>query len=193
MGLPPEAPEEQPEAPPQPRFWRPSLAQASTLVGVIAGVVGLLFVFFPGCRPQASPDTGKIEVSDILVRQPVTFGRYLRRLRLPAGTLSEEQLRRRGILIEFHLQIEGFKGKELPLRWELNDAATNEAVDEDQAVTIEPSTNNEGRTWFVWAPAPETAGQYYVTVTIYQPPKGDVDVPLKTFDSPKFTGLSAPG
>jgi len=192
MSVPPDAPTDQPEPPPKPRFRMPSLAQAGALVGLIAGIVSLVFVFFPGCRPQASPDTGKIEVSDILVRQPVTFGRYLKRLKLPPGTLSEEQLGRRGILIEFHLQIEGFKGKELPLRWELNDNDTNEPVDEDQAVTIEPSTNNEGRTWFVWAPAPETTREYYVTVTIYQPPKGDVDVPLKTFDSPKFTGLAAP-
>ena len=193
MGAAPEDSTEQPAPPPKRRFRLPSLAQASTLVGVIAGVVGLVFVFFPGCRPLASPDVGKIEVSDIRVRQPVTFGRYLKRLKLPPGTLSEEHLRRPGVLIEFQAQIDGFKDKELPLRWELNDAATNDSVDEDQAVTIEPSTNSEGRTWFVWAPAPERTGKYYVTVTIYQPPKGDVDVPLEAFDSPEFTGVAAPG
>ena len=177
---------------PEPRFRIPSVGQISAIVGLIAGILGLVFIVFPAWRPEPPPDTGTLQVSDIRVRQPVSFERYLRRLKLPPGTLSEEQLRRRGVLIEFQLQIEGFKGKQLPLRWELNDAATNDAVDEDQAVTIKPSTNNEGRTWFVWAPAPETGGKYYVTVTIYQPPKGEVDVPLEAFDSPEFTGLAAP-
>ncbi|MGI9113158.1 MAG: hypothetical protein ACR2GT_13350 [Gaiellaceae bacterium] len=181
-------------AKPRPRIRIPSVGQASALVGLIASVLGIVFIAFPAWRPQPPPDTGSIEISEanVRVRQPVSFGRYLKRLKLPPGNLSEQQLRRQGVLIEFPMQIEGFKNKQLPLRWELNDAATNDPVDEDEAVTIVPSTNNEGRTWFVWAPAPETTGKYYVTVTIYQPRKGDVDVPLETFDSPEFTGRAAP-
>ncbi|MBA2298734.1 MAG: hypothetical protein H0W14_11940 [Actinobacteria bacterium] len=182
----------EPSQPPKPRFRIPSVGQAGAIVGLIAGILGLVFIAFPAWRPQPPPDTGTVQVSDVRVRQPVSFGRYLKRLKLPPGNLSEQQLSRRGVLIEFQAQIEGFKGKQLPLRWELNDAATNDPVDEDQAVTIKPSTNNEGRTWFVWAPAPESTGKYYVTVTIYQPPKGEVDVPLEAFDSPEFTGLAAP-
>ncbi|MBA2332642.1 MAG: hypothetical protein H0V94_07640 [Actinobacteria bacterium] len=177
--------------PPKPRFRIPTVGQISAIVGLIAGVLGLVFIAFPALRPEAPPDSGSIEVSDVRVRQPVSFGRYLKRLKLSPATLSEEYLARRGVMIEFQTQIEGFKGKQLPLRWELNDAATNDPVDEDEAVTIVPSTNNEGRTWFVWAPAPETTGKYYVTVTIYQPRKGQVDVPLEAFDSPEFTELAA--
>ena len=176
---------------PRLRFRIPTVGQISAIVGLIAGILGLVFIAFPALRPEAPQDTGTVEVSDVRVRQPVTFARYLKRLKLPPGQLSEEFLARRGVMIEFQTQIEGFRGKQLPLRWELNDAATNDVVDEDQAVTIKPSTNNEGRTWFVWAPAPETTGKYYVTVTIYQPPKGEVDVPLEAFDSPEFTGLAA--
>lgn len=40
----------------------------------------------------------------------------------------------------------------------------------------------------MWLPAPEAARTYYVTVTIYQPRKGDVDVPLAGFDTPEFVG-----
>lgn len=174
-----------------PHFRLPTVGELSAIVGLIAGVLGLVFLVFPALRPEAAKDIGTVQVSDVRVRQPVSFGRYLQRLKLPPGQLSAKYLARRGVMIEFQTQIEGFKGKQLPLRWELNDAATNDVVDEDQAVTIKPSTNNEGRTWFVWAPAPETTGKYYVTVTIYQPPKGEVDVPLEAFDSPEFTGLAA--
>ena len=159
------------------------LPQVGALVTIAATIIGLVFVFKPGCTPQ---DVGKATVDDIRVVQPVTFRRYLQRLKLPAGTLSSEQLRRRGVMIEFHYEINGFRGKNLPLRWELNNAATNDLIEQDQAVTIRPSTNTEGRKWFVWVPSPKARNRYYVTVTIYQP---DGTVPLQDFDSPKFRGL----
>jgi hypothetical protein len=161
------------------------LPQVATLVTMTATIIGLVFVFRPGCSPQ---DVGKATVSDIRVVQPVTFSRYLQRLKLQPGTLSRQLLRRSGVLIEFHYEITGFRGKKLPLRWELNDAATNALVDQDQAVTITPSTNAEGRKWFVWVPAPKTRRRYYVTVTIYQP---DGAVPLQDFDAPAFRGLGS--
>lgn len=159
------------------------LPQVGALVTITATIIGLVFVFRPGCTPQ---DVGKATVGEVRVVQPVTFSRYLQRLKLSPGTLSREQLRRRGVMIEFHYEINGFRGKKLPLRWELNDAATNDLVSQDQAVTITPSTNTEGRKWFVWVPAPKTGKKYYVTVTIYQP---DGAVPLQDFDSPPFRGL----
>jgi len=158
------------------------LPQLGAIVTITATVIGLVFLFHPGCSPQ---DVGKATIDDVRVVQPVTFQRYLQRLELPPGSLSGQQLRRPGVMIEFHYEIDGFRGKKLPLRWELNDAATNDLVDQDQAVTIQPSTNAEGRKWFVWVPAPATGRKYYVTVTIYQP---NGSVPLQDFDSPPFRG-----
>lgn len=173
------------------RLPRPTLGQIGAIVGVIGGIVGLVFLFKPSWKPQAPPDVGKAVVSDVRALEPVTFARYLQRLKLPPGTLSREQLRRRGALVEFHVLITGFAGKSLPLRWELVDAATNDPVADDEAVSIVPTTNDDGRKWFVWVPVPETKKDYYVTVTIYQPHKGAVDVPLQDFDSPKFAGLAS--
>jgi hypothetical protein len=183
-----------PAAEPGPRRrWlrRPTLAQAGTIVGLIGGIVGLVFVLKPGWKPTPTPDVGKVEISDVRVRQPVTFKRYLQRIKQPPGTMSREFLLRRGTMIEFHMHIEGFKGKALPLRWELNDAKTEELVGQNESVSLTPSTNDEGRKWFVWVPTPRTRGTYYVTVTLYQPRKGKVDVPLQDFDSPEFGGLAA--
>jgi hypothetical protein len=173
------------------RLPRPTLGQIGAIVGVVGGVVGLVFLFKPGWKPQPPPDVGKAEVSDIRAREPVTFARYLQRLKLPQGSLSPAQLRRQGALVEFDVQLTGFAKKQLPLRWELIDAKTNDPVASDEAVSIVPTTNDDGRKWFVWVPVPRTTKSYYVTVTIYQPPKGDVDVPLQDFDSPQFTGLAA--
>jgi hypothetical protein len=183
----------QPEAVPPRRRWSlPTLGQAAALVGLIGGIVGLVFVIRPDWKPDLSPDVGKADITEVRVRQPVTFRRYLQRLKLEPGTLSEQQLSRLGVLIAFEAQIDGFKGKELPLRWELNNNDTGELVAANEAVSIVPSTNEEGRTWFVWVPAPRTNQSYYATVTLYQPRQGDVEVALEDFDSPPFRGRSPP-
>jgi hypothetical protein len=166
------------------------IGQIVGLIGAVSTVVGLVFVFNPGCRPQ---DVGTFEfLGDPRVVQPYSFRRYLQRQKLPEGSLSEEFLRRSGVLVEFHFKAKGLRGKHLPLRWELSDAATNDLVSEDEAVAISPSTNEEEANFFVWAPTPKARGMYYVTVTVYQPRKGDIDVPWHAFDSPKFPGLAGP-
>jgi hypothetical protein len=159
------------------------LAAAATLVSTL---VGLVFVFRPGCRPQ---DIGKAMISDIHVPRPMTFGRYLEEQNLSGGTMSREQLRHAGVIVTFHYEITGFRGKRLPLRWELNEDATGRLVDQDQALSIIPSTNDEGRDWNVWVPVPRTRRRYYISVTIYQPQKQLV--PLKHFDTPAFRGVGA--
>jgi hypothetical protein len=191
MSTPPKTPAEQQPTPAGTKWGHSlSLGQVTAIVGLIGGIIGLVFIFKPGWKPASPQDRGMVEISDTRVRTPVTFKRYLQRLKLPPGTLSNEMLRRKGVMIEFHAHIVGLRGKELPIRWELNNASNEALVAEDQAVSIEPSTNDEGRNWFVWAPLPKSRGTYYITVTIYQPPKGSVDVPLRDFDSPKFRGLA---
>jgi hypothetical protein len=158
------------------------LAGAATLVST---VVALVFVFRPGCKPQ---DVGKAAISDIRVHH-ITFGHYLEKKELPTGNLSPAQLRRPGVMVTFHSEITGLSGKHLPLRWELDEAATSAIIRQDKAVTIVPSTNDEGRDWDVWVPVPKTRRVYYIVVTIYQPQKQPV--PLKQFETPEFHGIEA--
>ena len=171
------------------------VGQIGGIVALVASVVGLLFVFKPGWQPKPPPDVGTLKIVDSSVRQPVTFGRYLERVRLPALDVTKAFRQRQGLLIEFDYEAEGFRGKRLPIQWELVDAKTNDRVrtgDDDasgnDAVGIKPSTNQETAKWFVWVPAPKTGRDYYVTVTIYQPRKGDVDVALADFDTATFPG-----
>ena len=78
-------------------FAGPSVGQASALVGLIGGVVALVFIFKPGWKPQAPSDASKATISDIRVFQPVTFKRYLQRQQLPIRRgLSHAYLDRTG-------------------------------------------------------------------------------------------------
>ena len=185
---------------PRPRRWRPTLAQVGAVVGIASGIVGLVFVFKPVWKPVPPVDAGKLTIDrDSILVRPASFGRFLQRTHSPAGTLSRAYLRQRGVLIEFKFVATGFRGQTLPIRRELVDTRTNDLVPEagtnpsysDESVGLTLDTNNEARKWFVWSPVPRTNGRYYVTVTIYQPRKGDTAVPLDDFDSPVFPGLAA--
>jgi hypothetical protein len=176
-------------APRKPRLGKPTLGQASTVVGLVGGVLALVFIFKPGWKPQAAPDVAKATISDTRVVQPVTFKRYLQRQSFPIPPqLAASYLARPGVMIPFHYEIIGLRGKKLPLRWELSDAKSNDLVaSEDSAFRLTPSTNDEAADWSVWVPAPRKGRDYYVTVTIYQA-KGP-PYELKHFDSPTFPGL----
>jgi hypothetical protein len=168
---------------------RPTLGQASALVGVIGGIVALIFIFEPGWKPQSTPDVAKATITDTHVVQPFTFKRYLQRQQFPVPTgLTPAYLARPGTMIAFHYEITGLRHKKLPLRWELSDASTNDLVaSQNSAFTLIPSTNDDAGDWSVWVPSPKKGRSYYVTVTIYQA-KGP-PYELKHFDSPKFSGL----
>jgi hypothetical protein len=167
------------------RDWFALVGKLTALIGLVSGVVTLVFLFFPGLKP-VHVDQGTADISAINVQQPVTFRRFLQEMEEGTGSMSRQFLNRPGLLVSFHYQLDGFKGRNIPLRWELNDAATNDLVDQDQGVTIKPSTNSEGRDWYVWVPRPDKRRRYYITVTLYQPEKGLV--PLKHFDTKPFKG-----
>jgi hypothetical protein len=170
------------------RRFRLSIAQLGGIVALVTGVVTLVFVFKPGWKPQAPPDVGKATITDVNALRPYTFRRYLQRQGVSEGTLAPRYLARRGVLIEFHYEIQGLGGKKLPLRWELSDATTNDLVASGQGFTIIPSNNDEGADWSVWIPPQKPGRMYYATVTIYQP-KGP-PYELKHFNSPKFRWLA---
>jgi hypothetical protein len=170
---------------------RPSVGQASALVGLIGGVVALVFIFKPGWKPQAPSNASKATISDTRVFQPVTFKRYLQRLQLPITKgLSHAYLNRAGVMVSFHYEIVGLRHKKLPLRWELSNTATNDLVaSQDSAFTLVPANDDDAGDWSVWVPAPKRGPNYYVTVTIYQPQGPPYE--LKHFDSPNFPGLGS--
>lgn len=184
----------EPEAPASKGSWsirRPSVGQASALVGLIGGVVALVFIFKPGWKPQAPSDTSKATITDKRVFQPVTFKRYLQRQQLPIPRgLSHTYLDRAGVMVSFHYEIVGLRHKRLPLRWELSNAATNDLVaSQNSAFTLIPANDDDAGDWSVWVPAPGKGRNYYVTVTIYQPQGPPYE--LKHFDSPNFPGLGS--
>ncbi len=175
------------EAEPKPkRSVSAAIGLAATTVGLVGGIVSLVFVFRPGCQPQAPPDRAAAAISDVSVERGVTFGEYLRRLDYPRGSMSKDFLGRPGALVQFHFVISGFKGKELPLESQLINDDSHHLVSTTRNISIRPGTNAEEADWFVWTPLPKSRHRYHVVVTIEQP---DGNVRLRAFPTPSFRGL----
>jgi hypothetical protein len=92
-------------------FWR-AITRISIIVGTLGGIVGLvygivtlLFALFPTVKPPERPQTPSVVVSEP---------------RVEPGKPST------GIPVSFNAQIEGHKGEPLQVVWSLFDPATNE-------------------------------------------------------------------
>jgi hypothetical protein len=172
------------------RLRKPTLTEASVVVGLVAGIVALVFKFAPDWQPLPDPDEINAAISDIKPRHPVTFKRFLQRQQLPIPPdMTPGFLARRGVMVEFHYEIVGASGKRLRLTWELSDAKTNELVaGEPSAYALTPSKNDDAGDWAIWVPAPRAGRTYYVTVTIFKPQGPPYQ--LKHFDTDDFPGFS---
>jgi hypothetical protein len=173
------------------RLRRPTVVEAGAFVALVGGIVGLVFTFAPGCRPQPPPAATKATISDVHAVRPVTFRRFLQRQHIPIPPeMTPQFLARRGVMVEFHYEIIGLSGKHLLLAWELSDAATNDLVAAEQsAYELTPSKNEDAGDWAIWIPAPKPGRSYYAIVTIYKPQGPPYE--LKHFRTQRFPGFSS--
>ena len=145
------------------RSWkRPSpgalLALAATLVGLISGIAGLVFLFNPDLQPSGEADEQAATLSQLRVRPNVAFREYLAREDLPITGYTEPKLAERGALLQFRVSITGFEGRRLILKWELFDEANGTQVDESLDRSIKPTTRTNAANQRFFVPLPQEAG-----------------------------------
>jgi hypothetical protein len=157
----------------------------ATLVGLVTGILSLLFIARPGCEPQAPPDVSAAEITAD-IEHGVRFRYYLDRTGTPAGTLSSEQLRRRGVLVVLHLEVEGHRGSGLPVRWQLFDS--DSAKVDDGELTITPDKNTGTVDGYAWVTPTNPQRQYRIVATVFQP---DGSAALDSYRTEPFPGLSS--
>jgi hypothetical protein len=90
------------------------VGQASAVVGLVAGVLGLLFLLVPGLKPgSGEQQSAKIELASVNDR--ATLREYLGAEGIKTGGLAPWALRRLGVLAALRYSSTGLAGKELPL------------------------------------------------------------------------------
>jgi hypothetical protein len=175
------------------RWKRPTpsalLALAGTIVGLVSGIVGLVFLFKPDLQPSGEAAKQSATLSRLSVKPNASFREYLARVDLPGTAYTEGQLARRGALLRFRVGITGFEGERLILKWELFDAASGDQINESKATTISPTTETNEANWHFWVPLPGRTGRFYAVVELKQQKEYHL-LALDTLQTDPFRGVS---
>ena len=156
------------------RKWLADLSTGVKAIGGIAGaiaaVLALVFLLLPNLRPEPTPEEGSATFEKPTLEQPVTLGQYLRRVELPPGDLTQEQLQQPGVIAAVQVTIKGYRGQRLPVRWYVLDEGTHDIVDEQsRRYAFEPDRNVTPLTWPFWVALPTTPGPFKIVFEIYPP------------------------
>jgi hypothetical protein len=178
------------------RGWRPpsagaALALAGTIVGLVSGIVGLVFLFKPDLQPSGEADEQAATLSRLSVKEDASFREYLARVDLPPTGYTETHLARRGALLRFRVRVSGFEGERLVLKWELFDAASGEQVNESKATTLRATRGTNEANWHFWVPLPRREGSFYAIVELQQQQEHHA-LALDTLQTDPFPGLAQP-
>ena len=161
---------------------------AATLVGLITGIAGLIFLVRPELQPKAAtpkqpPTKLAAELKPLVVRPGVSRGQYLALTDQAPTGFSRPQLKKTGVFLRFRVTIRGFQGLPLTLKRELFDASTGDQVYEESSVTITPPESTIARDWHDWAPLPDRRGRFFVVIKLLA--QGEA-APLATIETPDF-------
>jgi len=167
-----EAPPSEEPAPRQGRISFKLVGQAGAVVGLIGGIVGLVFTFAPSLRPGSGSATKPAAELDVgTVSRRVPLGEYLAAERIPRGTFSAEALRHLGAMVTIGYDATGFGGKDLQLDVSLTNADTGATACAHRYAI--PAGGGPGQTMRAWMAFPGGAaaarGTYNLHVSLFGP------------------------
>ena len=156
------------------------------IAGVLATIVGLLFLFLPDLKPEPSPASSGAGMGLVSFDPDTSRREYLARTDQGRVGFTRPQLDRRGAFVLFGVELEGFKGKPLTLKRELIDNRTGNQIEEERAITITPPQNQVKRDWHYWVPLPAAGGPFTIVLQLLA--KGE-DAAVATLETESFPGL----
>jgi hypothetical protein len=163
------------------------VTQVGAVASAVGAVLGIVFVLLPGLKPEPPPAAKSAALTKIALERDVSYSQYLQRVNLPPGDTDEARLARRGVFVQFNVEIVGYKGKELPLRWSLYDAQTGEQVRASESVTLEAEATSDSASWHFWSPLPRGRGPFYFLLQLFD--EGGV-VPIDRAQTDLFRGAA---
>jgi hypothetical protein len=162
------------------------VSTTASVVALITGILGLVFLVRPDLRPGDEHATRKrATLEQQSLEQPITRRAYLNRTDQLADGFTAEQLAERGVFVRLRVHVDGFAGVPLTLGRELIDEQGEEVMDE-KAFTITPPEPEVDRDWHDWVPLEGRRGRYFLTFKLLAP---DEDAPLATLETDPVPGL----
>jgi hypothetical protein len=160
----------------------------ATVVGLITGIAGLIFLVRPELQPKPStpqppPAKTSAQLRELVVRPGVTRAQYLALTDQARTGFTRAQLESTGVFLRFRVTIRGFEGLPLTLKRELFDASTGDEVAEESSITITPPKSSIARDWHDWAELSTRRGRFFVVIKLLAEHEA---APLATLQTSEF-------
>jgi hypothetical protein len=142
--------------------------QAGVIVGLISGVVGLVFLFFPEIRPERDEPVAdqSAKISGVVSNPRTTRGQFLDYSDRSKLGLTTEQLAEVGASAFARVEIVGYRGKALTLQRELVNAGTGDVVGQARDFIVTPPANRVTHRWSDWVPLRPGRGAYVMVIKL---------------------------
>jgi hypothetical protein len=136
-------------------------------VGFVATVLGVIFVLWPSLKPEGPPADQGATLSNAQVDTGMTFGAYLDRISQSRRPYDAATLAQRGAYVEFDFVVRGYKGRRLPLGWQLLDAGSGAPLGQSRALRLTPKADRDAGSWSFWIPLARSAPRMYAQIALY--------------------------
>jgi hypothetical protein len=139
----------------------------ATVVGLVIGVMTLIDLIF-----DDDPPTLNGEIQAVSERYDVSLREYIELVPEASGNFTEAQLAVLGTLVSVRVRLQGYKDREIPLRWTTYDAATGQPIGGERFTdrtgqVFKPRADDRLGTARIWAPNPDKPGVYFIHVELY--------------------------
>jgi hypothetical protein len=142
--------------------------QATVIVGLVSGTVGLLFLFVPGLRPGGGSNAPQsARISGVRLNARTTHGQFLDYTDRSKLGFTRKQLAVVGASIFARIEVDGYRGKPLILERQIVDATTHDVVGTAQDYELRSSRDQVTSRWSDWAPLRPGSGSYVLVLKVY--------------------------
>ena len=142
--------------------------QATVIVGLVSGTVGLLFLFVPGLRPGGGSDAPQsARISGVRLNPRTTQGQFLDYSDKSKLGFTRQQLAIVGASIFARIEINGYRHKSLILERQIVDATTNNVVGRTRDYAVKPPNDQVTSRWTDWTPLRPGPGSYVLVLKVY--------------------------
>ena len=147
-----------------------SLAKkAGVVIGLISGIAGLVFLFFPQLRPEVSkpPADQSASINGVVVNPHTTRGQYLAYSDQSRLGFTKQQLSVVGASAFARVTIVGYRNRKLTLGRQLIDARTGDVVGEARDFVVSPPADQVTHRWWDWVPLRSGKGSYIMVIKLF--------------------------
>jgi len=142
--------------------------QVGVVVGVIAGILGLVFLVFPQLKPERSSPAANqtASVSGLVVNPRTRRGQFLDYSDQSKLGFTKEQLRVVGASAFARVQLVGYRGRTLTLERQVVDARTGDVIGVARDFRVTPPADNVTHRWWDWTPLRPGRGSYIMVIKV---------------------------